>query len=231
MIRRGSGGEVAVRRGEQPRVFGAVLPRPARGARALRAHRYDSEVPRMNRQNLFSGVWDGDNEELGFRHRIFWRPDDARMGATQYELAPGATGMRMHMHFGAEEMFFVLSGRPVWRNQHGEEELAPGDFVFCPEGRAGLHAFSNPDRGTRSDPRDQRRELPGRRRLPRTRIRMGGDSRSRPRATRARRRPRHHRSLRDPDRVIARPYRHRQSRRGRASGLFAYRTRVRLRSR
>ena len=50
----------------------------------------------------------------------------------------------MHMHFGAEEMFFVLSGRPVFRNQHGEEELAPGDFVFCPEGRAGLHAFSNP---------------------------------------------------------------------------------------
>ena len=24
------------------------------------------------------------------------------------------------------------------------EELAPGDFVFCPEGRAGQHAFSNP---------------------------------------------------------------------------------------
>jgi uncharacterized cupin superfamily protein len=41
-------------------------------------------------------------------------------------------------------MFFVLSGRPVFRNQHGEEEMAPGDFVFCPEGRAGLHAFSNP---------------------------------------------------------------------------------------
>jgi len=48
------------------------------------------------------------------------------------------------MHFGAEEMFFVLQGRPVFRNQHGEEQLAPGDFVFCPEGRAGLHAFGNP---------------------------------------------------------------------------------------
>jgi uncharacterized cupin superfamily protein len=98
----------------------------------------------MNRQNLFSGVWDGDNEEFGTRHRFFWRPDDARMGATLYELEAGATGMRMHMHFGAEEMFFVLSGRPVFRSQNGEEELAPGDFVFCPEGRAGLHAFSNP---------------------------------------------------------------------------------------
>ena len=60
----------------------------------------------MNRQNLFSDAWDGENDEAGTRHRIFWRPDDARMGATLYELAP--------------------------------------DFVFCPEGRAGLHAFSNP---------------------------------------------------------------------------------------
>ena len=98
----------------------------------------------MIRQNLFSDAWDGDNEEEGTRHRIFWRPDYARMGATLYELAPGAPEPRMHMHFGAEEMFFVLSGRPVFRNQHGEEKLAPGDFVFCPEGRAGLHTFSNP---------------------------------------------------------------------------------------
>ena len=101
----------------------------------------------MTRQNLFSDAWDGDNEEEGTRHRIFWRPDDARMGATLYELAPDAPGMRMHMHFGAEEMFFVLSGRPVFRNQHGEEEMAPGDFVSCPEGRAGLHAFGNPTEG------------------------------------------------------------------------------------
>ena len=99
----------------------------------------------MTRQNLLSDTWDGDNEEEGTRHRIFWRPDDARMGATLYRTGPRrARDVRMHMHFGAEEMFFVLSGRPVFRNQHGEEQLAPGDFVFCPEGRAGLHAFGNP---------------------------------------------------------------------------------------
>ena len=98
----------------------------------------------MTRQNLFSGEWDGEPDELGARRRVFWRPDGARMGATLYELAPGATGGRLHMHFGAEEMFFVLRGRPSFRNQHGEEPLAPGDFVFCPEGRAGLHVFSNP---------------------------------------------------------------------------------------
>ena len=98
----------------------------------------------MNRQNLFSGTWEEEPNEDGVRQRVFWRPDYARMGATLYELAPGAPEGRMHMHFGAEEMFFVLSGRPRFRNPNGEEELAAGDFVFCPEGRAGLHTFSNP---------------------------------------------------------------------------------------
>ena len=69
----------------------------------------------MNRQNLFADApWDV--EEPDSRRRIFWRPDDARMGATLYELAPGYDGDRVHMHYGAEEMFFVLSGRPVFRN-------------------------------------------------------------------------------------------------------------------
>ena len=98
----------------------------------------------MTRQNLFSGEWDGEPDELGARRRVFWRPDGARMGATLYELAPGAPESRIHMHFGAEEMFFVLSGRPVLRTPQGKEALAPGDVVFCPEGRAGLHTFGNP---------------------------------------------------------------------------------------
>ena len=98
----------------------------------------------MTRQNLFSDHWDGEDEEAGTRRRVFWRPDDARLGATLYEFAPGMPEDRIHMHYGAEEMFFVLSGRPSFRSPRGHEELAPGDFVFCPEGRAGLHTFSNP---------------------------------------------------------------------------------------
>jgi uncharacterized cupin superfamily protein len=41
-------------------------------------------------------------------------------------------------------MFFVLRGRPLFRGPQGEEELAAGAVVFCPEGRAGAHTFSNP---------------------------------------------------------------------------------------
>ena len=98
----------------------------------------------MTRQNLFSDVWDNGDEEAGTRRQVFWRPDDARLGATLYELAPGTPQDPLHMHYGAEEMFFVLGGRPSFRNADGEETLAPGDVVFCPEGRAGLHTFGNP---------------------------------------------------------------------------------------
>jgi uncharacterized cupin superfamily protein len=66
------------------------------------------------------------------------------MGATLYELPAGTPESRIHMHFGAEELFFVMSGHPVFRGRDGSETLAPGDFVSCPEGRAGLHTFSNP---------------------------------------------------------------------------------------
>jgi uncharacterized cupin superfamily protein len=34
--------------------------------------------------------------------------------------------------------------RPTVRTPEGEEQLSPGDVVYFPEGRAGLHAFSNP---------------------------------------------------------------------------------------
>jgi uncharacterized cupin superfamily protein len=98
----------------------------------------------MTRQNLFSGDWDGGDDESPRRQRVFWRPDDARMGATLYEYAPGDDDDRLHMHFGAEEVFFVLRGRPMVRTPEGEEQLAAGDFLFCPEGRVGLHRFSNP---------------------------------------------------------------------------------------
>jgi uncharacterized cupin superfamily protein len=48
------------------------------------------------------------------------------------------------MHYGLEEMFFVLSGTPTVRTPEGVERLAPGEVVYFPEGPDGLHAFSNP---------------------------------------------------------------------------------------
>lgn len=99
----------------------------------------------MTRQNfLHDEPWDEEYEDHQIRSRVFWRPRSAMMGASLHELRPGSPGFWLHMNYGGEEMFFVVSGRPTFRNGETEEQLSPGDFVYCPEGREGLHTFTNP---------------------------------------------------------------------------------------
>ena len=89
--------------------------------------------------------WDEVREDRRSRVRWFGHPFEAdKLGASLIELLPGAPGGSLHMHYGVEEMFFVLAGTPLVRTPEGEETLAPGDVVYFPEGRAGLHDFSNP---------------------------------------------------------------------------------------
>jgi uncharacterized cupin superfamily protein len=66
------------------------------------------------------------------------------LGASVHELLPGSTGFHLHAHYGMEELFVVLSGRPTLRTGGGEEELGPGDVVSMPRGIEGLHTFTNP---------------------------------------------------------------------------------------
>ena len=118
----------------------------------------------MQRQNLFADApWDVENAD--FRSRIFWRPDDARMGATLYELGPGYDGDRVHMHYGAEEMFFVLGGRIVVRNLEGEEDARSGRLPVLSGGACRPARLQQPARRAGPGPRHERRELSRRRRL------------------------------------------------------------------
>jgi uncharacterized cupin superfamily protein len=88
--------------------------------------------------------WDEVNEPRLMKTRRFGLALGAdALGASLHELAPGSPGSWLHMHYGCEEMFFVLQGTPTLRTGHGEEELAPGDVVYCAEGLAGLHTFEN----------------------------------------------------------------------------------------
>ena len=94
---------------------------------------------------LEDGPWNEIHDELRTRVRWFGHPFGADMlGASLHELLPGAPGGPLHMHYGVEEMFFVLAGTPAVRTPEGEERLAPGDVVYFPEGPNGLHTFSNP---------------------------------------------------------------------------------------
>jgi uncharacterized cupin superfamily protein len=100
----------------------------------------------MSRPNVFADEpWDRTVEKMQLRSRLVGQAAGAKeLGASVHELLPGSTGFNLHAHYGMEELFVVLSGRPTLRTGSGEEELAPGDVVSMPRGIDGLHTFTNP---------------------------------------------------------------------------------------
>ena len=100
----------------------------------------------MRRLNFLADEpWDELDDNDPVRVRWFGHPFGADvLGASLRELRPGCPGRWLHMHYGVEEMFFVLAGTPTVRTPAGEEQLSPGDVVYFPEGPDGLHDFSNP---------------------------------------------------------------------------------------
>jgi uncharacterized cupin superfamily protein len=99
----------------------------------------------MSRPNVLQNdAWDMEMERFQLRGLMVGKHAGAQaLGATVYELDPGSTGFNLHAHYGMEELFVVLGGRPTFRNGETEEELAPGDVVSCKPGLEGLHTFSN----------------------------------------------------------------------------------------
>ena len=100
----------------------------------------------MSRPNIYADEpWDMTAEKMQIRSRFVGKAAGAaELGASVHELLPGSTGFNLHAHYGMEELFVVLSGRPSLRTADGEEELAPGDVVSMPRGIEGLHTFTNP---------------------------------------------------------------------------------------
>jgi uncharacterized cupin superfamily protein len=100
----------------------------------------------MSRPNVYADEpWDMTAEKMQIRSRFVGKSAGAKqLGASVHELLPGSTGFNFHAHYGMEELFVVLSGRPTLRTGDGEEELAPGDVVSMPPGIDGLHTFTNP---------------------------------------------------------------------------------------
>ena len=99
----------------------------------------------MSRQNFLDDEpWTDIHRQHEIRSRVFDRPRDAMLGASLHELLPGSPGFWLHAHYGCDEMFFVVSGKPTFRNGTTEEQLSPGDVVYCRQGKEGLHTFTNP---------------------------------------------------------------------------------------
>jgi len=98
----------------------------------------------MSQANVFDEEFPMERAEMGVRGRMIGPAVGAReLGASVYELAPGASGFNLHAHYGNEELFVILRGTPTIRRADGEQQLATGDVVVCPRGREGMHTIAN----------------------------------------------------------------------------------------
>lgn len=90
--------------------------------------------------------WDAERDDPPFawrRARLGRQAGSRELGASLFEVPPGAATFPLHAHFANEELLVVLSGRPTVRTLDGERELEEGEVVAFPAGRAGAHRLDN----------------------------------------------------------------------------------------
>jgi uncharacterized cupin superfamily protein len=97
--------------------------------------------------NLFNPDWDVELDSPPFRWRrarLGRQAGSEQLGASLFEVPPGAATFPLHAHFNNEELLVVLAGRLRLTVADGSSrELATGDVVACPAGRAGAHRLDN----------------------------------------------------------------------------------------
>jgi uncharacterized cupin superfamily protein len=97
--------------------------------------------------NVWADEWDfegaGPGAPRGYGARAKRLPRGPKLGASVYELPPGATQVPYHFHHGMEELLVVLRGRPTLRTPEGERQLEEGEAVHFGLGAEGAHQVSN----------------------------------------------------------------------------------------
>ena len=96
----------------------------------------------MTGPNVYGSDWDVTFSGVGMAS--ITRAGGAELlGATVYELEPGAKWADLHIHYANEELIVVLAGAPTVHTLEESRELAPGEVVVCPRGRRGAHRLEN----------------------------------------------------------------------------------------
>jgi uncharacterized cupin superfamily protein len=100
----------------------------------------------MRMPNLYEPEWEADRDAPPFRWqraRLGAQAGAKDLGASLFEVPPGAATFPLHAHYNNEELLIVVAGRPTLTTLDGERELAPGEVVACPPGRPGAHRLDN----------------------------------------------------------------------------------------
>lgn len=96
--------------------------------------------------NIFDPEFDEVVEKDGYTKRRAWLARQAgaeRLGASVWDIEPGAPAYRYHFHYGEEEMVVVISGRPTLRTPEGTRQLEPGELLSFKVGPEGAHQLLN----------------------------------------------------------------------------------------
>jgi uncharacterized cupin superfamily protein len=96
--------------------------------------------------NVYEPDWDVERDEPPYRWRRarIGRQTGARqLGASLFEVPPGATTFPLHIHHANEEMLVVVAGRPTLETLSETRQLVAGEVVACPAGRDGAHRLTN----------------------------------------------------------------------------------------
>lgn len=67
-----------------------------------------------------------------------------RLGANLSRVPSGRSVCPFHAHSREDEVFFVMSGRGVFRHGESVTEISPGDCISCPAGTGIAHQLANP---------------------------------------------------------------------------------------
>ena len=110
----------------------------------------DSPRVKMRAVNIWDDEWEVFAERGRFRsrrRRVVGIPHNLggseQLGASVWEIPPGATQVAYHFHHAQEEFVVVLRGRPTLRTPDGERELDEGEVVFFRRGPQGAHQLIN----------------------------------------------------------------------------------------
>src|SRR3954470_11438297 len=87
--------------------------------------------------SIYEPEWDAERDEPPYRwrrSRIGRRTGARQLGASLFEVAPGATTLPLHVHYANEEMLVVVAGRPTLETLDGPRPLAPARSWPSPPG-------------------------------------------------------------------------------------------------
>jgi uncharacterized cupin superfamily protein len=100
----------------------------------------------LSRPSVRDPRWDAEQDQGPFRwrrSRVGRQAGARELGASVFELPPGASTFPLHAHHANEELLVVLAGGPTLRTVDGERTLAHGEVVSFPTGHAGAHRVDN----------------------------------------------------------------------------------------